>query len=257
MNYITLLQSISISNKYYKWYANICQRAINRNLSNVYTEKHHIVPKSLGLGGEKDKRNLCSLTAKEHYIAHMLLVRFLAKEVHQKKMVYAMWYLSTRNINFKPTSRTYEVARLKLVAAIKSRNDSIETRRKKARHGNLNGMYGKTHSTAVKETLSKIAKARLTGKSYAELYGEDKANLLKQDRSKKLKTYLESNPNARKGANNSNSKTYKFTDRNGQEYTITGGLKNFCQEHKLSVSAIIDIVKGRRAEYKGWTAKYC
>lgn len=38
-----------------------------------YFETHHIVPKSLG--GTDDKNNLVNLTAREHYIAHLLLVK--------------------------------------------------------------------------------------------------------------------------------------------------------------------------------------
>ena len=39
-----------------------------------YTELHHIVPRSLG--GDESPENLVFLTAKEHYIAHLLLAKF-------------------------------------------------------------------------------------------------------------------------------------------------------------------------------------
>ena len=38
-----------------------------------YTETHHILPKSLG--GTNDRSNLVQLTAREHFIAHLLLVK--------------------------------------------------------------------------------------------------------------------------------------------------------------------------------------
>lgn len=41
-----------------------------------YCEGHHILPKSFKLGGEKDKRNIAYLTAKEHIIVHRLMCRF-------------------------------------------------------------------------------------------------------------------------------------------------------------------------------------
>jgi len=44
-----------------------------------YTETHHIQPKSLG--GSNSKDNLVELTAKEHFIAHLLLAKF--KPCHQ------------------------------------------------------------------------------------------------------------------------------------------------------------------------------
>lgn len=39
-----------------------------------YVEKHHILPKSMG--GKNSKKNIVTLTAREHYIAHLLLARF-------------------------------------------------------------------------------------------------------------------------------------------------------------------------------------
>ena len=38
-----------------------------------YVEKHHIIPKSLG--GSNDSSNLVKLTARQHYIAHLLLYK--------------------------------------------------------------------------------------------------------------------------------------------------------------------------------------
>lgn len=40
---------------------------------NTYIENHHILP--LSLGGSKNKTNIVALTAKQHYIAHALLVK--------------------------------------------------------------------------------------------------------------------------------------------------------------------------------------
>ena len=49
-------------------------KSVNRlkNDGNYY-ERHHILPKSLG--GSNHKDNLVLLTAKEHYICHMLLIK--------------------------------------------------------------------------------------------------------------------------------------------------------------------------------------
>lgn len=38
-----------------------------------YCERHHIIPKSEG--GSDDDTNLVNLTAREHYLAHLLLAR--------------------------------------------------------------------------------------------------------------------------------------------------------------------------------------
>ena len=53
-------------------YNNLCSRAYNRDSIDSETyELHHIVPRSLG--GDDDPRNLCLLTVKEHFLAHLLL----------------------------------------------------------------------------------------------------------------------------------------------------------------------------------------
>jgi hypothetical protein len=80
------LNQINSSSKYYKWYRNICLRAINRILPNtIYTETHHILPKSIYPQYAKDKNNLVTLTAREHFICHWLLTKF----IKDSKIVYA------------------------------------------------------------------------------------------------------------------------------------------------------------------------
>lgn len=59
-------------NKYTKWYNQLCERAIGRQLD-VYSEKHHIIPRSFG--GLDEESNLVVLTAREHFIAHLLLTK--------------------------------------------------------------------------------------------------------------------------------------------------------------------------------------
>ena len=78
-----------------------------------YFETHHIVPKSLG--GTDDKNNLVNLTAREHYIAHLLLVKIAEmsgeSSVHQK-MLYAFncmkWGRCKGKRTFKFNSRLYQ-----------------------------------------------------------------------------------------------------------------------------------------------------
>lgn len=53
---------------------------------NSYTETHHIVPKSFG--GSNDQSNLVKLTAREHYLAHYLLLKMQRKGT--KKYISAL-----------------------------------------------------------------------------------------------------------------------------------------------------------------------
>ena len=61
---------------YRKIYADIIRRAKERPKPDCYTERHHIVPKSLG--GSNEKSNIAILTAREHFLCHWLLVKMYA-----------------------------------------------------------------------------------------------------------------------------------------------------------------------------------
>ena len=86
---------IFIDNKYTRWYYNIVNHAKTRTITG-YTEKHHIIPKSCG--GGNSKNNLVALTAKEHFICHLLLIR-MAEGQFRYKMAYALNRMLTTNNN--------------------------------------------------------------------------------------------------------------------------------------------------------------
>ena len=103
-----------LQNKYTCWYYYIIDRARSR-LINGYTEKHHIIPKSLG--GSNSKDNLVALTAREHFICHLLLTR-MTQGQNKKKMILAVFYLTgkgkaTRDNRIK-VSRLYENLKIQL-----------------------------------------------------------------------------------------------------------------------------------------------
>lgn len=58
-------------------YEKLIQRAKDRTLD-CYKEAHHIIPKCMN--GTDNKSNLVELTAREHFIAHILLVKIYPKE---------------------------------------------------------------------------------------------------------------------------------------------------------------------------------
>lgn len=60
------------------------------NQNYIYYEKHHIIPRCMG--GNDNKENLILLTAKEHFIAHQLLVKIYPKE---NKLIFALHRMST------------------------------------------------------------------------------------------------------------------------------------------------------------------
>ena len=72
---------------YKKIYDSLIDRAKNRKLD-CYTESHHILPKCLG--GNDRKNNLVELTAREHFIAHLLLVKIYNNNLRLVKAVAMM-----------------------------------------------------------------------------------------------------------------------------------------------------------------------
>lgn len=98
-------------NKYKKWHDSIITKAKNRKLFG-YKETHHILPKSLGGSNELD--NLVELTAREHFLVHLLLCKFTIG-VARQKMGFAFHAMCT----FKNKGR-YRKINSKVVANIRA-----------------------------------------------------------------------------------------------------------------------------------------
>ncbi len=108
-----------IDNKYTQHYWKLITSRTNR-VTSEYTERHHIIPRSLG--GSNLKNNLVALTPREHFIAHLLLTKMFDGD-EKYKMYYAFNMILVEgkdNQRYKPTSRFYEQAR-KLVGKTSSR----------------------------------------------------------------------------------------------------------------------------------------
>lgn len=68
-----------------------------------YCEVHHIVPRCLG--GTDDPSNLIRLSARQHFVAHLLLAK-----AHGGKMIYAAWRMKNGG---RHTNKEYEWLRQK------------------------------------------------------------------------------------------------------------------------------------------------
>ena len=82
-------------NKYKKWYFNIIEKR-NQYNPNGYSENHHIIP--LSIGGIDEKENIVSLTAKEHFICHVLLTKMFETYTDEwYRMHYALNFMKCHN----------------------------------------------------------------------------------------------------------------------------------------------------------------
>lgn len=145
---------------YQKIYDSIIEKAKGRSLE-CYTERHHIIPQSMG--GNNDVSNLVDLTAREHFICHWLLYK-----IHKNdQMAFAWNMMSLTESRYhgdrkRQTSKKYEFAKKAFSKHIskvnKGRKLSEEHRKKlsESKIGQLNPMYGKSHSKLHKEYLAQI-----------------------------------------------------------------------------------------------------
>ena len=180
-----------LENKYSIWYYKIINNAKNR-IATGYTEKHHIIPRSLN--GTDDDSNIVKLTAREHFVCHLLLTKMVTGH-YQDLMKFAVGKFVQRAPGQERlfTSWEYKKIRETISQVRTGKKHSDNTRRKMsdARKGKTpwnKGITGIVHSeesnkkrsvtmTGMKrsdEFCQKLSeskkghKAGLTGKKHSE-----------------------------------------------------------------------------------------
>lgn len=179
--------------KYQIYYDKLIARAKNRVIDS-YTEKHHIIPKCMG--GSNKRENLVNLTAREHFIAHQLLVKINPSNSKLIFAVKAMCMYSSQNGEHRVNNRMYGWLRKKFVESISGSNHH---------------QYRKPLTDQQKLNLSNYAKNR-------KWSNEHKDNL-----SKKFS-----------GNKNPRAKLIEIYDSNHTLiYTVEGNFLKFCIEYDL------------------------
>lgn len=86
-------------------YQSIYDRLIERRRSVKIArgDKHHVLPRSWG--GSDEPHNIVKLTKREHFLAHLLLVKLSTSEDQRRKMLYAVRRMVPRE---KKTGRNYQ-----------------------------------------------------------------------------------------------------------------------------------------------------
>lgn len=117
---------------YQKIYNQIVERGKTRQLEG-YKEKHHILPKCLG--GSNDEDNIVELTAREHFLCHMLLCEIYPNE---NKLRHALFLMAIGKQKIKEktyviNSRIYERLKTEYSQMLTGKNQSQETKNKKSK----------------------------------------------------------------------------------------------------------------------------
>lgn len=166
-----------IENKYKKWYMSIVESARTRDISG-YVEKHHIIPKSLG--GKDNKENLVSLTAREHFVCHLLLTKFTTGEdLHLMRFALGKFVQNSSLQQRKFNSWEYSKVRESISIARTGKKHSAETcakisERTKGRIAWNKGVTGITHSAESNAKRSATMTGRKMSVEFCQKISESK-----------------------------------------------------------------------------------
>lgn len=159
---------------YTRIYNTLIERSTGRtklaktDINYVYYERHHVIPKCLG--GNDSKANLVYLTAEEHWVAHLLLVKM---NPGVSKLVWACQAMSMSGGNNKRmNNKLFGWIRRKYSDAVSERNRGrvVTTEHRKKTSDTLKGrpaphQQGENNVAKRPEVAQKIKDAN-TGKKH-------------------------------------------------------------------------------------------
>jgi hypothetical protein len=135
-------------------YNKLIERAKTRKLE-TYKEKHHIIPRCIG--GTDAKENLVELTAREHFVAHQLLIKIYPEEA---SLVYAARMICVDRYGNRVSNRLYSWLKEKYSEKVSEQ------------HKGNSYTKGRKLSKEHCEKLSIIAKERLSVKENHPMFGK-------------------------------------------------------------------------------------
>lgn len=222
-------------NKYTKWYFSIIGKAILRKDATGYTEVHHIIPKSMG--GNNTKDNLVVLTAKEHFVCHLLLVKAVDNE-YKKKMNFAFWRMCNVSENrHKPTAKQYSIGKTLFIESHTG-----------------HAPYLLSHSDSTKIKISNTVSGKLSNLSDADRLSRVLNSCCRPDtytveRNKNISIALKGKAKSEKHKKSMMS-TYIFTSPDGTEF-LHVGMAEACKIHGLNYGSVKNSLTKNKI-YKGW-----
>lgn len=208
---------------YEKIYNSLIQKRLTNKIDRTicYCEHHHIKPRSIYPELEFDQANIIALTAREHYVAHKLLVEIYkrSKGIDSKEyccMLNALWYIShTAKHKEFVTSKEYQLLR-----------ENISKMMSESRSGKNHWHYGGKNSP---ETRAKISTA-------------NKGNVWSEERKKKF--------SQEHSGKNSANYGHKWTDEQKKNASIKHKGKA-CPE--ITKQKLSKLYKGKkRPECNSW-----
>ena len=129
----------------------IIERAQERSITG-YVERHHIIPKCLG--GNNSKENLVKLTAREHMLVHLLLVKIYPDRVNLVRAAFMM-----SNVKSDKHKRSYKVG-AREYASLRESYSKIVSKQWKGKNKIFSEEHRKNLSKAAKNRMPKTTEQR-------------------------------------------------------------------------------------------------
>jgi hypothetical protein len=230
------------TNKYSQCYYNIITQAKSRSI-NDYTESHHILPKSLG--GTNDPENLVNLTAREHYICHLLLTKFTEGIAYQK-MSYALHRITNKKENYINSSRMYEIIR-------KAHSKMLSEKTKGVSMMERCGVpYAHEISDYQKQKIRESNSKRIWTNDMRQKMSESQKQR-KIERPESFKTHDWSPESRKKISQATKNRAAKYTFVHPDHGEFVGSTGDLARAYNFSKAAeAYKLVKGFYKSYKGW-----
>ena len=255
-----------LDNKYTKWYYKLIQKS-RKTEKTGYTEKHHVIPKSLG--GDSSEDNVVNLPARAHFIAHKLLVK-MTQGLDKVKMSYAYHCFLRLNPNnsgrlaLRVSSREYSHLRQLLSEAARlihtGKKVSAETIAKRSATVKLNNKpypdsARKLHSDHSKEQW----KVNRDKRVLAARSPERNSKISAANKGKNRLPY-EVRSRLTAGVKNGMARKIIITSPNGEKYFSHGNFHNTCKSLNLPFCTMNHILAKTRTFKSGatvgWNAEY-
>lgn len=167
-----------LENKYTKWYFALVTNAKQRIMTG-YVEKHHIIPRTLG--GDDSADNLVVLSAREHFVAHLLLTKMVDDKYLLVKLKYAVGkFIQNSPVQHRKfTSWEYKKIRETISDVRTGKRHSDETKKKMSDRaiGRIpwnKGITGIIHSAESNRKRSETMKGRKMSEEFCAKLSKSK-----------------------------------------------------------------------------------
>lgn len=236
---------------YAKIYESLISRAHGRVLEG-YTEKHHIIPRCLG--GQDTPDNIAILTAREHYLAHLLLVKMHPKN-HQ--LVYAASMMCSPSGRLQRyNNRQYEwlkIQRAEAMSILHKGKIIGEDTRQKLREKNKNyrpteDAKERSRQAQIGHTVSKETRDKISAANKGHSRGKGRS--LSEEHRAQISAALKGRPLSQevKEKLSAANKGKKLSEEIKSKMSRTRKGRTPSNEHKANLSAAM---KGRPSLH-GW-----